>query len=80
MFVVEEDVDWLYTDGGSGGLDECTINGCHTLATCQNMDGSMRCVCEPGYTGDGVICIGESLYDYNIVITHCGLANTLHGR
>jgi len=39
-------------------LDECSLGTpCHSDATCFNSPGSYSCVCNVGYTGDGVICI-----------------------
>ena len=32
---------------------------CGVKAKCQNTDGSYKCACEPGYTGDGTTeCYG----------------------
>ena len=39
-------------------LDECVLGSpCHSDATCLNSPGSYNCVCNVGYTGDGVICL-----------------------
>lgn len=45
----------LFTD-----VDECNRNngGCDISATCINVPGSVRCVCDDGYTGDGYRCRG----------------------
>ena len=32
-------------------------NDCHENATCKNTNGSFTCECDPGYTGDGRLCI-----------------------
>ena len=41
-------------------VDECNRNngGCDISATCINVPGSVRCVCDDGYTGDGYRCRG----------------------
>ena len=42
-------------------MDECNRNngGCDISATCINVPGSVRCVCDDGYTGDGYRCRGK---------------------
>ena len=37
-------------------LDECVPSICSNLATCSNTSGTFNCVCNSGYTGDGVSC------------------------
>jgi hypothetical protein len=42
-------------------VDECNFSGVHTCddssrADCMNTEGSYKCVCKPGYKGDGRIC------------------------
>jgi hypothetical protein len=39
-------------------IDECVedIDNCNDNARCINTPGSFQCVCEEGFTGDGVIC------------------------
>lgn len=41
-------------------VDECSSNngGCHEHATCDNTEGSFTCTCQPGYSGDGLHCVG----------------------
>ena len=45
--------------------DEC-FEGTHSCsngsATCTNVDGSFRCRCASGYTGDGYSCNGKVSY------------------
>ena len=45
-------------------INECLINngGCSINAECINVIGGNRtCICNAGYTGDGIICAGDSL-------------------
>ena len=43
--------------------DECAgdFNDCHDNATCEDLVGSYRCYCDPGFSGDGTSCSGEGL-------------------
>ena len=43
-------------------IDECaTLNQtCHSQAYCNNTAGSFLCICKAGYSGDGMMCSGES--------------------
>lgn len=41
-----------YTCSLGGEIKE-TINSCHPLATCGIEDGERKCICKPGYAGDG---------------------------
>lgn len=42
-------------------INECVegTNNCHEKATCINLIGSYRCICRPGYSGNGFICTGK---------------------
>ena len=42
-------------------MDECKsdISDCDVNANCTNTDGSYKCKCKPGYTGDGHSCSGN---------------------
>jgi hypothetical protein len=45
-------------------IDECVerFNNppCTDLALCTDLEGSFRCGCREGYTGNGTICNGEN--------------------
>ena len=45
-------------------IDECAGEGdgndCDVNAFCVNTPGSFECICNPGYTGDGVSCLDEN--------------------
>ena len=44
-------------------IDECSTksHSCHVNATCSNMQGSYKCACIAGYSGDGKKCTGKRL-------------------
>ena len=44
----------------SSDIDECELglDNCSPNARCINTEGSFRCECLPGFTGDGVTCDG----------------------
>ncbi|XP_078273025.1 signal peptide, CUB and EGF-like domain-containing protein 1 isoform X3 [Rhinoraja longicauda] len=54
---------------GTVDLDECTVgtDDCHIDAICQNTPKSYKCICKPGYKGDGKQCedVDECDNDYN---------------
>lgn len=41
--------------------DECTegTDDCHIDAICQNTPKSFKCICKPGYKGEGKQCEGK---------------------
>ena len=41
-------------------VDECSedFHDCHVNATCTDAIGSFLCMCNDGFTGDGVSCEG----------------------
>lgn len=40
-------------------IDECLNSTiCDTNAVCNNTPGSLICLCNPGYSGDGATCEG----------------------
>ena len=49
-------------------IDECS-DGSHTCdgnANCTNTDGSFKCQCEIGFSGDGTTCRGNSIQHFQI--------------
>lgn len=40
-------------------VNECAGGPCSTAATCINTVGSFQCVCNLGYTGDGLNCYSQ---------------------
>ena len=53
-------------------INECVTNngGCHKDAICTNTPGSFNCSCKSGFLGDGINCVGNSLFS---LINHCHL-------
>ncbi|XP_056443681.1 signal peptide, CUB and EGF-like domain-containing protein 1 [Gadus chalcogrammus] len=54
---------------GVADADECSeaTDDCHIDALCQNTPRSFKCICKPGYKGDGKQCedMDECENDYN---------------
>ncbi len=50
-----------FTENIIPALADCTNDAsiCHENALCTEMDGSSMCVCNPGFSGDGLTCEGE---------------------
>ena len=34
------------------------VDICHSNATCQNINGTYKCICNSGFTGNGTFCEG----------------------
>ena len=47
-------------------IDECTAgkDDCDQNADCANTDGSFKCTCNKGFTGDGTTCKGMKFFLY----------------
>ena len=47
----------------STDIDECIeeTDNCDDNAACTNTDGTFTCLCEPGFSGDGLQCDGKAL-------------------
>jgi len=43
-------------------VNQCAVNngGCSPVAECKNTEGGFKCICPPGYYGDGITCTGKS--------------------
>ena len=54
-------------------IDEClnTTYPCDDNATCTNIDGTYNCSCDPGFTGNGTVCEGNTA---DIALTRVSLA------
>ena len=51
---------WLFRIADVNECAESTHN-CNANAMCTDMPGSFLCVCNGGYTGDGVDCQGNAI-------------------
>ena len=42
-------------------VNECAdgVHTCHSHASCQDTEGSFRCTCNYGFTGNGTTCVGK---------------------
>ena len=47
-------------------VNECDedIHNCHESATCSDVVGGFNCICNTGFTGDGILCVSKWLYRY----------------
>ena len=57
LIIVNVQMIFILTD-----IDECSTktHNCNLNANCTNTDGSFKCVCKEGYTGDGKSCNGKT--------------------
>ena len=56
-------------------VDECKVSEsfCDVNADCNNTRGSYRCLCKPGFTGDGKTCSGTSALYVYLITCHTNL-------
>ena len=61
MFVLEAVSIWSKLLIIIVDIDECgtMTDTCDMNAICSNTPGSFTCVCGPGYSGDGINCLGK---------------------
>ncbi len=55
-------IDYNYSAPFISDIDECddNLDNCaRDNAECTNTIGSFTCACDPGYSGDGTVCMGE---------------------
>ncbi|XP_043943235.1 signal peptide, CUB and EGF-like domain-containing protein 1 [Protopterus annectens] len=69
MLLLNSVVHVVQLTGINEDIDECTLgtDDCHIDAICQNSPRSYKCICKPGYKGDGHHCedIDECDNEYN---------------
>ena len=65
LYIVIDGVHCSLTD-----KDECAENtdNCNTNAACTNTQGSFECICNEGFSGNGVSC--EGMYRRSYVVTY----------
>ncbi|XP_035665849.1 uncharacterized protein LOC118409092 [Branchiostoma floridae] len=78
--LIDEDVAAVAHD-----IDECALGIaiCDDNATCVNTHGSYKCVCDPGFTGDGKVCWTRStctVFGVTHYNTFDGLAHDFSGQ
>lgn len=64
-----------YTTLSVTDINECAedLDNCHQNAFCVNSVGHFTCMCEPGYTGNGVTCTALQQVSLNPVQANpCG--------
>ncbi|KAM6987101.1 signal peptide, CUB and EGF-like domain-containing protein 1 isoform 1-T1 [Aplochiton taeniatus] len=69
LFIVLINTCGVMGNVGPADADECSesTDDCHIDALCQNTPTSFKCICKPGYKGDGKQCedMDECENDYN---------------
>ena len=45
--------------------DPCSLNPCDPNADCENDQGTHKCTCKDGYSGDGETCTGKNSVQLN---------------
>ncbi len=53
----------LVTDECELGIDTCDPN-----AECVDLTEGFDCVCNPGFTGDGVLCLSKRFVHYFVLV------------
>ena len=53
----------IYASMHYSDINECEKGNadCDPNASCQNTDGSYKCVCNSGFSGDGKTCTGKDM-------------------
>ena len=51
------------------GVDECAldIDSCDANAACINLGDGFRCICNVGYSGDGLTCEGNIVFFFCMI-------------
>ncbi len=54
-------------------VDECELkfDTCDPNAVCTDTPGGFSCACNPGFTGDGVLCLSEIITTVKLLFSSC---------